>query len=106
MTEDQLYYAITSGSRKQPGLCTQLGIRWFHVHDSRRSVPGFPDLVLVSARIAYRELKSDEGILRPEQREWRDALRAAGADWDIWRPRDLTSGRIRSELATLMDDSF
>jgi hypothetical protein len=106
MTETELLYAITSGSRKRPGLCTQLGIRWYHAHDSRRSIPGWPDLVLVGNSIIFRELKSAAGTLRPEQHDWRDVLCAAGADWAIWRPADLESGRIEAELRTLIQGSI
>lgn len=106
MTETEFLYAITSGSKKRPGLCVRLGVRWYHAHDSRRSVPGWPDLVLVGSRIIFRELKSATGTLRPEQRDWRDVLQAAGEDWAIWRPIDLESGRIEAELRTLIQDSI
>lgn len=103
MTEDELLYAITSGSRKRPGLCRVLGVRYYHAYDSRRSVPGWPDLVLVGPRgMAFRELKTQTGTLRPEQREWGTALVAAGGDWSVWRPSDLASGRIERELKALV----
>lgn len=53
-----------------------------------RNPKGFTDLVLVKGRVLFRELKVKGGTLSPEQREWRDALQAAGADWDIWTPDD------------------
>lgn len=62
---------------------------------------GFPDLVLVHPRehrIMYRELKRQGQSPTPEQREWLAALEAAGADVGVWRPADLLSGRIVSEL--------
>lgn len=103
MTEDELITAVTSGTRKRPGLCRVLGVRYFHPYDSRRCVPGFPDLVLVgSDGAAFRELKTESGTLRPERRDWGRALRAAGHDWDVWRPSDLASGRVAVELAALM----
>jgi len=50
---------------------------------------GFPDLVLVKGdRVLYRELKRDGAYLEPDQKLWRDALQAAGADYAIWRPKD------------------
>lgn len=106
MTETELLYAITSGSRKRPGLCVRFGIRWYHSYDSRRSIPGWPDLVLVGGRVIFRELKSATGDLRPEQRDWRDLLHAAAADWAIWRPIDLESGRIEAELRDLIRASI
>lgn len=48
---------------------------------------GFPDLVLVRERVLFRELKVGTR-LSPAQVAWRDALRAAGADWDLWTPED------------------
>ena len=50
----------------------------YHTHDSRRSVPGFPDLVLVSEhrqRALFRELNAG-----------------------VWRPEDLTNGHILHDL--------
>ena len=49
---------------------------------------GFPDLLLVRDQVVYAELKAQNGILRPDQRDWRDALLAAGAIHYVWRPSD------------------
>jgi len=49
----------------------------FHDNDSRRNVPGFPDLVLVHGqfgRVLFLELKSETGRVRPAQHVWMDAL--------------------------------
>jgi len=60
---------------------------------------GFPDLLVVTpTRILYRELKRELGKLSPEQEAWRDRIRRAGGDWDVWRPSDLRAGRIEVEL--------
>lgn len=68
-------------------LAGHLGYLVYHTHDSRRSQPGFPDTVMVRRqRVIYAELKSMRGRLRPEQRVWIDALRAAGQDVYLWRP--------------------
>lgn len=76
----------------------------YHPHDSRRDARGWPDWVIIGQHgIIFRELKSAEGRLSPEQREvgWR--LRQAGADWAVWRPADLHSGRIVAELSALRE---
>lgn len=52
---------------------------------------GFPDLVLVNSgqqRVLFVEVKADKGKLRPDQEKWQEALTLAGAEYDIWRPRD------------------
>lgn len=64
----------------------------YHTHDSRRSEPGFPDLVLCHPKVGkvlFIELKSNTGRDRPEQVSWRWALKAAGQDYRTWRPSDL-----------------
>lgn len=60
----------------------------YHTFDSRHSVKGFPDLVLVRERVLYRELKTESGRLGPRQQEWLDRLTAAGQDVKVWRPSD------------------
>ena len=84
--------------------------QWHHDNDSRREVVSggesklvgdqdaadFPDLVLWRDRVIFRELKSDTGTLTPGQRRCLEALRLAGADVDVWRPRDLD--RVQDEL--------
>lgn len=64
------------------------GWRCYHTHDSRHSQKGFPDLVLVRPpEIVFAELKSEDGKLRPEQREWLEALsRCTGVEARLWRP--------------------
>jgi hypothetical protein len=50
---------------------------------------GFPDLVLVGpGGVLWRELKNATNGLDADQRLWRDALIAAGANWALWRPKD------------------
>ena len=63
----------------------------YHTYDSRRSEPGFPDLVLVRDRVLFRELKTDAGRVSKAQKAWGEKLTEAGADFKIWRPRDLKS---------------
>lgn len=82
-------------------LAKRMGWMGYHTHDSRRSQPGFPDLILVhprQRRILWRELKSEIGRPTPEQQAWMSSLLLVGQDVDIWRPRDWFSGRIEKEL--------
>ena len=73
-------------------LATLSGWIVYHTHDSRHSAAGFPDLVLARpGELLMRELKTDIGKVRPEQQAWLDALQAAGADVDVWRPRDTAA---------------
>lgn len=61
----------------------------YHTHDSRRSVPGFPDLVLVCGpRLIFAELKTQKGRITPDQQRWLDALTAASVEVYVWRPAD------------------
>lgn len=66
------------------------GWRFYHTHDSRRSTPGFPNLVMVRPPvIVFAELKTQAGKVRPEQRDWFDALGGCEtAGTRLWRPSD------------------
>ena len=68
-------------------------LRWlpFHVFDSRRSQPGFPDLVLARPpRLIFAELKATKGRLTPEQKRWLETLEAVpGVEIYCWKPADL-----------------
>jgi len=89
-------------------LARTLGWRAYHPYDSRRSVKGFPDLVLVNPRhgaVLFRELKTARGRLTPEQRDWLTALKFAGQDADVWRPADLLSGVIEASLQASAADT-
>lgn len=68
----------------------------YHTHDSRRSNPGFPDLVMVHPKhkiTVFAELKSATGRLSPEQQLWADALHTVcnlqTLRYFLWRPEDL-----------------
>lgn len=84
--------------------------RWrvYHTFDSRRSEPGFPDLVLVRGeRMIFAELKTEKGRVSAAQKGWLTALGVV-ADWpgsplevELWRPSDwddivrtLTAGAV------------
>ena len=72
-------------------LATQAGWLSHHSYDSRRSAPGFPDLVLCKPghAVVYAELKTAKGRLRPAQRDWLEALATCpGVVAYLWRPAD------------------
>lgn len=84
-------------------LCRFYGLLTYHTNNSRRSEPGFPDLVIACGNgVMFRELKSERGRTSPEQRVWIDTLSLAGQDAGIWKPSDLLAGRIREELEGLL----
>lgn len=73
------------------------GWRFFHAYDSRRSQPGFPDLVcLRGERILVAELKGPKTRVTAEQREWLAAFELAGVPAYLWRlPGDWAKvGRV------------
>lgn len=94
LTERQLQDHVLAAARS-------LGWLAYHTHDSRRSQPGFPDLVLVhpvQRRMLWRELKTARGRLSAAQSVWIAALTAAGQDIAVWRPADHFEGRILADL--------
>jgi hypothetical protein len=83
-------------------IARDLGLLVYHTFDSRRSAAGFPDLVCAGRNgILFRELKANGGHISPAQKEWGLMLTRAGADYNVWWPTDLLSGRIARELAAI-----
>jgi hypothetical protein len=93
VTEAQLQAAVLE-------LCGWLGLRAYHPYDSRRSVAGWPDLVIVGRQVLYRELKSASGVVSAAQKDWLRALRCAGCDAGVWRPEHWP-GAIAIELKAI-----
>lgn len=81
-------------------LCRFYGLTVYHTHNSQRSDPGFPDLVIVGGKgVLFRELKRETGRVTAMQKHWIDILQMAGQDADVWRPSDMQ--RITKELRAL-----
>lgn len=80
-------------------MCADLGLFHYHPYSSVRSEPGWPDSVVIGRRVLFRELKSEYGKLSAAQVQVSYLLKAAGANWKIWRPSDLLGGLIAAELA-------
>lgn len=78
----------------------------YHTYDSRRSDPGFPDLVMARGRrLIFAELKSERGRVSPAQAEWLAELQifavycgSGTVGVYVWRPSDWLSGEIEEEL--------
>jgi hypothetical protein len=63
----------------------------YHVPDSRRSTPGFPDLVMArDGDVIFAELKLDGKKPTPAQQAWLDALPAALVGVYCWTPSQWT----------------
>ncbi len=61
----------------------------YHTYSSRRSEPGFPDLVLVNPtrkRTVFAELKTEKGSVSDHQKRWLWALKESGQEAYLWRP--------------------
>lgn len=72
------------------------GWRHYHPFDSRRSVAGWPDLVLCRPpELLFVELKTDRGRISHDQVEWLALLSACAVETAVWRPRDLEAVHAR-----------
>lgn len=98
MTEKQLSQNIVDAART-------LGWLVYRTFDSRRSVPGYPDLTMIhpdTGRLIFAELKTAKGRLRPAQIEWLGALREVARDRGLevycFRPMDWIDGTIEAIL--------
>ena len=93
MTEKELQTVVLS-------LAGVTGWLRYHTYDSRRSHPGFPDVVLVrDGEMLCVELKSEKGRVTPDQRTWLDAMgRVPGVQAHVWRPEDWFNGAIERAL--------
>ncbi len=68
-------------------------LRWegYHTWDSRRSQPGFPDLVLVrEGEVIFAELKVGKNKTTLDQQRWGAILSRVGGNvsYYLWRPED------------------
>lgn len=80
------------------------GCIWNHFPDSRRALGerGFPDLVIAGrGGTLYREIKAAGDKVTADQWRWAGYLVSGGQNWAVWRPADLSSGRIENEIAAI-----
>jgi len=61
---------------------------------------GVPDILIITndGRVLFRELKASVGTVEELQDEVMKRLREQGQDVDTWKPGDMDSNRIESEL--------
>ena len=66
------------------------GWKVYHTYDSRRSEPGFPDLIMLRSGVqVVIECKSLNGKVTDDQQGWLDAFRAVPqCIVRVWRPSD------------------
>ena len=59
--------------------------KYYHTWRSIHSPAGFPDCVMVKPpRLIFAELKSEKGVVSPEQQEWLDLLEQVGKDTKVY----------------------
>ena len=81
-------------------LATRLGWLVYHTFDSRRSNPGFPDLMMTrKGELLAVELKSKHGKLTDAQKKWLLQLEQVRGCWTyVWKPEDWFNGNIEEAL--------
>ncbi len=96
MSERQLQDAVVEMARWRGWLV-------YHTHDSRRSEPGFPDLILLRGRrMMAVELKSATGALTVAQIQWLQGFAKVAdsvVEVETWRPKHWTDGTIEARLS-------
>ena len=89
---DHLFLAREGEARFQAQIITVARLHgWrliYHTHDSRRSQPGFPDLVMLRAGRGFAiEVKVGRRVVTEEQQRWLDAFALVpGFDSYVARP--------------------
>jgi hypothetical protein len=101
MTEKAFQQAIID-------LAHACGWRAYHTHDSHKSAPGFPDLVLVKPgrHVLFWEVKTERGKVSAAQQTWIDDLRNSGQIAVVVRPHNwlwieqILTGRMFADQLT------
>ena len=74
----------------------------YHTYDSRKSEPGFPDLVLVRESVIFAELKKDAKTAPSQaQMAWLGALEKANARCAVWYPEIMDDIQIVLETGDI-----
>jgi len=71
-------------------LARSVGWRAYHTRDSRRSEPGFPDLIMVRNHcMIVAECKTDTGQCTDDQANWLEAFdKIKVMRTQLWRPKN------------------
>ena len=105
MSEEQLLSKVTLGTRREPGMCKQLGLGWIHHRRWEMANPGWPDLVIKAPAGRRRR-----DVPRAKEAAGTSDAGAAGVagrphggrdDAAVRRPCDYLSGLVARELAAL-----
>jgi hypothetical protein len=81
VTEKDFQETVTSRAE-------DLGWWWYHVADSRRSRPGFPDLVLIKPpKVIFLEVKREKGRLTVDQSATHSDIRQLSVGHAAWPER-------------------
>lgn len=83
------------------GLLKLQGYKAYHVYDSRRTEPGFPDVIALNPKtgdILVAELKTERGVLTPKQIAWLEWFDMCGITAHVWRPSDID--KVIAHVAT------
>ena len=92
MREKQLQQAIVDYAKAR-------GFMAYHTYDSRKSTPGFPDLVLIRReRLVAAELKVGKNKPTKAQLDWLEAFAGAGAETYVWYDTDWLDGTVERLL--------
>ena len=66
------------------------GWEYYHTYDSRRSNPGFPDVVMLRGeRLIVAELKMQKKHPSDDQKRWLEKFKLTGVEVYLWRPSDI-----------------
>lgn len=90
MTEDELEDELL---KKVRDLAAMYDWKCYHTHNSERSEPGWPDLVLTKKDrgTLFVELKSENGRLTKAQEFWLMQLSDSGYETHVWKPRHVNA---------------
>jgi len=104
MTDER--YLATTEKELQSAIIEQM--KWmgwliYHTFNSRRSQPGFPDLVAVKGtRLMFVEFKTEKGKLHDAQIEWLNRL--ANANSEVYLVRPSTQDAFLENAAVVGDN--